>query len=96
MGQPIEITNLEHSAVDLRRLASREKRGEVVRDIRERRTLTLTGLRFLAVLPVSLDPTRDYRNVRAHFPKPGICSRRIFPLTSSASPRVRLPSWKGP
>jgi transposase len=31
MGQPINITNLEHSAGDLRRLASREKRGEVVR-----------------------------------------------------------------
>jgi transposase len=31
MGQPIGITNLEHSAGDLRRLASREKRGEVVR-----------------------------------------------------------------
>jgi hypothetical protein len=29
MGQPIEITNLEYSAADLRRLASREKRGEV-------------------------------------------------------------------
>jgi transposase len=31
MGQPIEITNLDYSAADLRRLASREKRGEVVR-----------------------------------------------------------------
>ena len=31
MGQPIEVTNLEYSAADLRRLASREKRGEVVR-----------------------------------------------------------------
>ncbi len=31
MGQPIEITKLEYSAADLRRLASREKRGEVVR-----------------------------------------------------------------
>jgi len=29
MGQPVEITNLEYSAADLRRLASREKRGEV-------------------------------------------------------------------
>ena len=31
MGQPIEITNLEYSAADLRRLASREKDGQVVR-----------------------------------------------------------------
>ncbi len=31
MGQPISITNLEHSGAHLRRLASREKRGEVVR-----------------------------------------------------------------
>jgi transposase len=31
MGQPIEITNLEHSAADLRCLASREKDGQVVR-----------------------------------------------------------------
>ena len=31
MGQPIEITNLEYSASDLRRLASREKEGQVVR-----------------------------------------------------------------
>jgi transposase len=31
MGQPIEITNLEYSASDLRRLASREKDGQVVR-----------------------------------------------------------------
>jgi len=31
MGQPIGITDLEYSAADLRRLASREKRGEVVR-----------------------------------------------------------------
>ena len=31
MGQPIEITNLDYSAADLRCLASREKRGEVVR-----------------------------------------------------------------
>jgi transposase len=31
MGQPIEITNQDYSAADLRRLASREKRGEVVR-----------------------------------------------------------------
>jgi len=31
MGQPIEITNTEYSASDLRRLASREKDGQVVR-----------------------------------------------------------------
>jgi transposase len=31
MGQPIDITNLEYSAADLRRLASREKDGQVVR-----------------------------------------------------------------
>jgi transposase len=31
MGQPIEITNLQCSAADLRRLASREKDGQVVR-----------------------------------------------------------------
>ncbi len=31
MGQPIKITNMEYSAADLRRRASREKRGEVVR-----------------------------------------------------------------
>ena len=31
MGQAVEITNLDYSAADLRRLASREKRGEVVR-----------------------------------------------------------------
>jgi transposase len=31
MGQPIEITNLEYSAADLRCLASREKDGQVVR-----------------------------------------------------------------
>jgi len=31
MGQPIEITNLEYSAADLRCLASREKNGQVVR-----------------------------------------------------------------
>ena len=31
MGQPITITNLEYSAADLRRLASREKDGQVVR-----------------------------------------------------------------
>jgi transposase len=31
MGQPIEITNLEYSAADLRRLVSREKNGQVVR-----------------------------------------------------------------
>jgi transposase len=31
MGQAITITNLEHSAADLRRLASRERDGEVVR-----------------------------------------------------------------
>jgi len=31
MGQPIGITNMEYSAADLRRLASREKRGQVVR-----------------------------------------------------------------
>ncbi len=33
MGQPIEITNLEYSAADLRRLASREKDGQVVRRV---------------------------------------------------------------
>ena len=31
MGQPIEITNLEYSVADLRRLAYREKDGQVVR-----------------------------------------------------------------
>lgn len=31
MGQPVEITNLEHSAAALRRLSSREKDGQVVR-----------------------------------------------------------------
>jgi transposase len=31
MGQAIDITNFEYSAVDLRRLASREKDGQVVR-----------------------------------------------------------------
>ena len=31
MGQPVEITNLEYSATDLRRVASREKDGQVVR-----------------------------------------------------------------
>ena len=31
MGQAVEITNLDYSAADLRRLASREKRGEIVR-----------------------------------------------------------------
>lgn len=31
MGRAISITNLEYSAADLRRLASREKHGEVVR-----------------------------------------------------------------
>lgn len=31
MGQPVEITNFEYSAADLRRFASREKSGEVVR-----------------------------------------------------------------
>jgi transposase len=31
MGQPIAVINLEYSAADLRRVASREKRGEVVR-----------------------------------------------------------------
>ncbi len=31
MGQPIEITNLDYSAADLRGLASREKHGDVVR-----------------------------------------------------------------
>jgi hypothetical protein len=31
MGQPVAITNFEHSAADLRRFASREKSGEVVR-----------------------------------------------------------------
>jgi len=31
MGQPIGITNMEYSAVDLRRLASRETDGQVVR-----------------------------------------------------------------
>ena len=31
MGQPVAITNSDHSAADLRRLASREKDGQVVR-----------------------------------------------------------------
>ncbi len=31
MGQPIEITNMDYSAADLRRLASRERDGQVVR-----------------------------------------------------------------
>lgn len=31
MGQPIEITNLDYTAADLRRLTSREKNGDVVR-----------------------------------------------------------------
>lgn len=31
MGQPLEVTNLEYSAPDLRRLAAREKSGQVVR-----------------------------------------------------------------
>ena len=31
MGQPINITNVDYSAIDLRCFASREKRGEVVR-----------------------------------------------------------------
>lgn len=31
MGKLVEITNLKHSAADLRRLTSREKRGAVVR-----------------------------------------------------------------
>ena len=31
MGQPVVITNSDHSAADLRRLASREKDGQVVR-----------------------------------------------------------------
>jgi transposase len=31
MGQPIKITNSDYSAADLRRLASREKDGDVVR-----------------------------------------------------------------
>jgi hypothetical protein len=33
LGQPVEITKVEYSAADLRRLASREKRGAVVRRI---------------------------------------------------------------
>jgi len=31
MGQPVTLTNLEHSAADLRRLMSKEKDGRVVR-----------------------------------------------------------------
>jgi hypothetical protein len=48
MGQPVAITNFEHSAADLRRFASREKSGEVVRRLLGKLCISIDGGGFEA------------------------------------------------
>ena len=48
MGQPIEITNLDYSAADLRRLSYRERDGQIVRRLLAVATILEGGSRTAA------------------------------------------------
>lgn len=64
MGQAITITNLEHSAADLRRLASRERDGEVARRFSVETTERTIGrwlrrLKLARLQPRPFHPKKD-------------------------------------